>query len=159
MLFAAAVLYRASMRNGSLEIYSVPTGRLCALTWSDVLQPCNTSLTLLLSRFGLSRASEDLFLSWTDLPGYASPRNYTFMGPCSTRTIIHVGNGGTTFGLDDGHVYAIQPKDRTKPGSFAAEHDWRSGKIIQVCVVEVSGYYKLLMLKGETGEAYAFALR
>lgn len=158
LLLVTAVLLRPHVRNGSLLIYSRLTGRLCAITWSDLVQPCNTKFTLALSKLGLSRQADETYLYWSDVDA-STPRNYKLTAPCATQFIIHVGNSGTSFGLDDGHVYVIQPKDTAEPSAFADRYGWHTGESIQVCRVAISHQYRRLMLTGGGGEAYAIALR
>ncbi len=159
--FAMILRYELYSRNGTLMLGDRLHHGACAVTWSDFSQLCWPKVALLMYRTGLVRSSEKLYLR-THMHYEFLPITDGLARPCTNHKVIHVGNSGTTFGLDDGRVFGIQPAEYYNPGNFAKRNKLRPGASIQICYYKSQGKRTdrlLTKVKGLKDEVFAFQLR
>ncbi len=162
VMIATILRYQLYQRDYVLWLGDRLRHDTCAITWSDTGRLCWPKLALALANAGVMKAQQDAYLPWHI--DFAFPR-ITADGlarPCTNHRIIHVGDAGTTFGLDDGHVYVIEPPQFSDPSGFAKQNNLRPGVDVQVCYYKQRnglGNHIFTKLKAAKAEVFASGLR
>jgi hypothetical protein len=151
----AAVRYPIWVQSGVVWRYDRLTQKLCAISWSDSAPLCSERLALWLYRTGLWTKTEGEFALWQiDYYSDSTPQSPRILVGCDRRQIIHIGNRGSTLGLDNGHVYYVAPPDHLRPWLAAdvlmKRHAWGDGAEVSFCQYRsTGGDHAMFTLDGE----------
>ncbi len=151
----AAVRYQVWPQGGVLYGHDRLTQTFCAITWSDTAPLCNERLALWLYRTGPWTETENEFVLWNiDYYADSRPQSPRLLIRCDQRQIIHIGNRGTTLGLDDGHVYYVAPSNRIHPWQptdvLMKKHAWHDGAQVSFCLYQsLNRNHTMFTLDGE----------
>lgn len=155
----AILRYQVASWMGAVTLHdrwSRSASEACAITWSDSAMPlCNERLAMWLYHKGLRTDNERRFIAWK--VDYFFPRAVGRLERCDHLHIVHIGNRGTTLGLDDGSDYYIAPPTRDQhwldPETNMRKYGWHDGGDVLVCAYQNKYAYRYGIYKVDGEEA------